>query len=174
MVNLFYIKVDGPLVDRRGFAIPSGARHGNRPTPRQPTRATATAPRHGNQPARPRTSSTSTAHLAQSRWSAPTGGAAQLVVPQHVRGCAAGLCFLAVRSCKAPPCPSLAAGRCTFMTFITGLARLLRRRPCPFDAAVPVRVAPCASKSMPAYASGPRAQATRTGHARKCKRAKAS
>ncbi len=32
------------------------------------------------------------------------GGAAQLVVPQRVRGCAAVLCFLAVRSCKAPPC----------------------------------------------------------------------
>ncbi len=31
------------------------------------------------------------------------GGAAQLVVPQRVRGCAAVLCFLAVRSCKAPP-----------------------------------------------------------------------
>ena len=31
------------------------------------------------------------------------GGAAQLVVPQRARGCAAVLCFLAVRSCKAPP-----------------------------------------------------------------------
>ena len=30
------------------------------------------------------------------------GGAAQRVVPQRVRGCAAVLCFLAVRSCKAP------------------------------------------------------------------------
>jgi hypothetical protein len=86
MVNLFFIKVDGPLDDRRGFAIQSlnsmtGAYHGNQPTPRQPTHATATNlchgnqptprrpthamatnPRHGNQPARPRTSSTSTAH----------------------------------------------------------------------------------------------------------------
>jgi len=31
------------------------------------------------------------------------GGAAQRVVPQRVRGCAAVLCCLAVRSCKAPP-----------------------------------------------------------------------
>ena len=31
------------------------------------------------------------------------GGAAQLVVPQRARGCAAVLCFLAVRLCKAPP-----------------------------------------------------------------------
>ncbi len=32
------------------------------------------------------------------------GGAAQRVVPQRARGCAAVLCFLAVRSCKASPC----------------------------------------------------------------------
>ncbi len=32
-----------------------------------------------------------------------TGGAAQRVVPQRARGCAAVLCFLAVRACKAPP-----------------------------------------------------------------------
>ena len=43
------------------------------------------------------------------------GGAAQLVVPQRARGCAAVLCSLAVRSCKAPPAPSLAAGRRPFI-----------------------------------------------------------
>ncbi len=32
------------------------------------------------------------------------GGAAQLVVPQRAGGCAAVLCCLAVRSCKAPRC----------------------------------------------------------------------
>ena len=42
------------------------------------------------------------------------GGAAQLVVPQRARGCAAVLCFLAVRSCKALTSPSLAAGRRPF------------------------------------------------------------
>ena len=40
-----------------------------------------------------------------------SGGAAQLVVPQRARGCAAVLCFLAVRSSKALTSPSLAAGR---------------------------------------------------------------
>ena len=32
------------------------------------------------------------------------GGAALRVVPQRARGCAAVLCFLAVRSCKAQTC----------------------------------------------------------------------
>ena len=42
------------------------------------------------------------------------GGAAQLVVPQRARGCAAVLCFLAVRSCKAPPCALVGSGRSPF------------------------------------------------------------
>ena len=42
------------------------------------------------------------------------GGAAQRVVPQRACGCAAVLCFLAERSCKAPPFSSLAAGRRPF------------------------------------------------------------
>ena len=55
-----------------------------------------------------------------------TDGAAQLVVPQRARGCAAVLCFLAVRSCKALTSPSLAAGR---RPFSNSPARLLRRHP---------------------------------------------
>ncbi len=45
---------------------------------------------------------------------APTGGAAQLVVPQRARACAAVLCFLAVRSCKAPPHFVVGSGRSPF------------------------------------------------------------
>ncbi len=62
------------------------------------------------------------------------GGAAQRVVPQRACGCAAVLCFLAERSCKAPPFSSLAAGR---RPFINSLTRLRRRHPpYPFVAAV--------------------------------------
>ncbi len=59
------------------------------------------------------------------------GGAAQLAVPQRARGCAAVLCFLAMRSCKAPRCASLASGRCTVFhrTFNHSLAQLLRSPP---------------------------------------------
>ncbi len=74
------------------------------------------------------------------------GGAAQLGVPQRGRGCAAVLCFLAVRSCKAPPCSSLASGR---RPFINSLARLLRRHPpCSYALRPFQRVAPCTSKPM--------------------------
>ena len=53
MVNPFYKKMDGPLGDRRGFAIQSlnsmtGARRGNQPSTRPPTLDTATGPRHGH------------------------------------------------------------------------------------------------------------------------------
>ncbi|HPH67459.1 MAG TPA: hypothetical protein PLF40_17000, partial [Kofleriaceae bacterium] len=113
-------KMDGPLDDRRGFAIQSlntmtnqhtatNPRHGNQPTPRQPTHAAATNPRHGNQPT-PRQPTHATAtnprahelarlpphilpnHNGARRHEssfAPTGGAAQLFVPQRARGCAA-------------------------------------------------------------------------------------
>jgi hypothetical protein len=162
MVNLFYKKMDGPLDGRRGFAIQSLKLADGR-SPRQPTHDAA----NGNQPARPgrarlppHTRNGARRHVSSF---APTGGAAQRVVPQRARGCAAVLSFLAVRSCNALTSPSLAAGRRPFFNspcitgpffngpFNNSLARLRRSPPpcpCPCVAAVPARVAPCASKAM--------------------------
>ena len=93
------------------------------------------------------------------------GGAAQLVVPQRARGCAAVLCFLAVRSCKAPPAPSLAAGRRPFnnarsrYAFCRSSTRLLRTCdessdvPLPLSASVSVYLSVSLSVSLPAPAS---------------------
>ncbi len=91
------------------------------------------------------------------------GGAAQLVVPQRARGCAAVLCFLAVRSCKASTCALISCREAPVQQphvqqphvqqphvqqLPGATAEEASAVSCPCVAAVPARVAPCVSKAL--------------------------